>query len=527
MKKTILKKLLFLTLALMTAFVTAGLYGCSPSGNDGLSSGSSSAEPAGKAQAEPWKYNGEDTVVPGEKSETVTVKADASGEPEKITCSVTLSDIDGDSTIKDSSKLTNIKNKKGDEEFEAVDGTVYWQNKGSVIEYEGESDAAVPVSVDITYKLNGEVVSPADIKGASGEVTIRFDYHNDTVSNVAVDGGAYDMPVPFAAVTAVIFPEDVWDSIEVVNGKRTTLASQDVVMGIVFPGLKDSLGLDDKDLGEDLDLPEYFEIKGRTKNFRMDLSTTIFQNGIFSEMDDSDDINELTDSVDELADAADEIVKAAGKLQDGHKKLAKGIDGYLTGVESLDEGISSLSEGLSTLDSNTPDLKDGANGIGKSAGQIDEGMKQLIEMIPEDTDDPELAQIRAGLVELEKGTSALADGSDEFAKGVETFAKSITKLAGGAEKLEKGSGKLVKNNKAISDGLDSMGTGISKFKKGLTEFRDEGISEIVSFVKDDIADIDSRLKALKKRDSEYRSYSGADKKTDTSVMFIIETAEIS
>ena len=439
---------------------------------------------------------------------------------------MTLSGIEGTSAVEDKSDLFGIKNKKGDEEFDSRDGVIYWENKGSTIEYEGESARSIPVNVDITYMLDGEEITPEDLAGKAGEVTIRFDYNNNTVSNVAVDGGAYEMPVPFVVITAVIFPEGVWDSIEVKNGKRTTLASQDVVMGIVFPGLKGALGLSGKDIAEDLEIPDFIEIKGKTKDFRMDMSTTIFQNGLFRDMDESDDVNDLIGSADDLADAGDEIVSAAGKLLEGQKKLNKGIKGYLDGAEAIDTGIDGLAEGIDTLNSQKKSLVEGISGLKKGADGIDKGLSSIISMIPEDTEDPQLAQIRAGLVELEKGASALADGSDKLAEGAGAFSDGIGELSKGAGKLKKGSNKLVKNNKDIKKGLGSMEDAVSEFKKGLAEFRDEGISEIVSFIKDDVVDLDNRLNALKKRDSEYRSFSGADKKTDTSVMIIIETAEI-
>ena len=43
-----------------------------------------------------------------------------------------------------------------------------------------ESDGEVPVSMKVTYTLDGNEVTPEELAGKSGKVTMRFDYTNNT-----------------------------------------------------------------------------------------------------------------------------------------------------------------------------------------------------------------------------------------------------------------------------------------------------------------------------------------------------------
>ena len=96
-------------------------------------------------------------VTPGEKDESVYVKADAAGRPTEKTVEVVLKKIEGSDPIEDRSNLREIKNTEGNEEYtEAGEGRYLWQNNGEDIHYKGKSDQALPVNVRITYYLEGQ-----------------------------------------------------------------------------------------------------------------------------------------------------------------------------------------------------------------------------------------------------------------------------------------------------------------------------------------------------------------------------------
>ena len=91
-----------------------------------------------------------------EKEETVYVNQDANGTVDEITVSDWLKNVAGKEDISDVSNLTDIENVKGDEEFQQKeDGTLTWKADNADIYYQGKSNAALPVGVKISYKLDG------------------------------------------------------------------------------------------------------------------------------------------------------------------------------------------------------------------------------------------------------------------------------------------------------------------------------------------------------------------------------------
>ncbi len=71
------------------------------------------------------------TASDADKSETVYVKADASGTINEIKVQTDLKNTGTSKEIKDFSTLKDIKNTKGNESFtQSSDGTITWENKG-------------------------------------------------------------------------------------------------------------------------------------------------------------------------------------------------------------------------------------------------------------------------------------------------------------------------------------------------------------------------------------------------------------
>ena len=129
------------------------------------------------------------TASDADKSETVYVKADASGTIHEIKVQTDLKNNGTSNEIKDFSTLKDIKNTKGNESFtQSSDGTITWENKGDDIHYEGTSTEELPVNVKISYTLDGKSIQPEDLSGKSGKLGIRFDYENTTEENVTING---------------------------------------------------------------------------------------------------------------------------------------------------------------------------------------------------------------------------------------------------------------------------------------------------------------------------------------------------
>ena len=110
-----------------------------------------------------------------DKKETVFVMADATGETDHIVVSERLYNADGSDVLTDVSALDNIENVGGEQTFSDENGMLVWNAQGSDISYEGTSEAPLPVSVHISYKLDGRDVTPEELAGKSGHLEISIE----------------------------------------------------------------------------------------------------------------------------------------------------------------------------------------------------------------------------------------------------------------------------------------------------------------------------------------------------------------
>ena len=103
-----------------------------------------------------------------EKEQTVYVNADQNGNVEKVIVSNWLKNTDKESTLEDNSELNDITNVKGEESYtQGSNGKLVWAADGNDIYYQGETSKELPVSVKMTYFLDGREISAADLAGSA------------------------------------------------------------------------------------------------------------------------------------------------------------------------------------------------------------------------------------------------------------------------------------------------------------------------------------------------------------------------
>ncbi len=290
------------------------------------------------------------------KDEMVYVLAGADGSVQKVIVSDWLKNVPGDATITDRSELVDIENVKGDESFTAgEDNALVWDAQGNDIYYQGTTDKELPVEIAVSYKLDGESISPEELVGKSGKVTIRFDYTNKQYEEVEIDGQKEKIYVPFAMLTGALLDDDTFTNAEVTNGKLIGDGAHTIAIGAAFPGLQEDLKIPE----EEFEIPDYLEITGDAENFEPCMTVTFATNelinGLVSEtdMDEADIEGALQESVGELLDAMDQLENGAGSLAAGAGDLDNGIT-------SLQEGVTQLSDGLTELSGSNDSLNEGA-----------------------------------------------------------------------------------------------------------------------------------------------------------------------
>lgn len=268
------------------------------------------------------------------------------------------------------------------------------KNQGEKDSYtQSTPDKEAPVSLKVTYSLDGNEISAADLNGKNGHVVIRYDYTNELYETREIAGKEEKIYVPFAVMTGMILDNDNFSNIRVSSGKVINDGNHSVVTGIVFPGLGTNL-----DMEEDLD--DYLEIEADVTDFTMNESYCIATNSVFSRLDLSnvDDLDDLTEAMDDLEDATHQLMDGtsdlydgvtelydkSGDLKDGVKELYDGskdlrdgaykvADGTVTlrgGIGSLQSGVGTLQEGTKTLLAGTQSLQSGANDLKTGLGQL-------------------------------------------------------------------------------------------------------------------------------------------------------------
>lgn len=268
------------------------------------------------------------------------------------------------------------------------------KNQGEKDSYtQSTPDKDAPISLKVTYTLDGKEISPADLNGQSGHVVIRYDYTNELYETREIAGKEEKIYVPFAVMTGMILDNDNFSNIQVSSGKVINDGSHSVVTGIVFPGLGTNLDMED-------DFDDYLEIEADATDFTMNESYCIATNSVFSRLDlsDVDDLDDLTEAMDDLEDATNklldgtsdlydgvtELYDKSGDLKDGVKELSDGsndlrdgaykvADGTVTlrgGVGSLKGGVETLQNGTKTLLAGTQSLQSGANDLKNGLGQL-------------------------------------------------------------------------------------------------------------------------------------------------------------
>lgn len=297
------------------------------------------------------------------KDETVYVLANAEGEAKRVIVSDWLTNPDGEKDLADATTLKDAKAVKGSAFLK--DG-VWYNADGADVYYQGDAEDALPVNLTVSYTLDGEAKTAAEMTGKSGRVTIRVACDVKETK----DG----VKVPFAALTAALLDNDVFTNIEVTNGKFLDDGDRTVVVGWALPGLQETLKLD----AETVTLPEYVEITADAKNFEAPTTLTVVTNELFSAVDvDSIDATELTENINKLKDGIAQLKDGASRLADGVSALKDGAKTLADGATELKNGAEALKEGANPLGDGVSQLNDGATALETGSAQLTEGLNTL------------------------------------------------------------------------------------------------------------------------------------------------------
>ena len=319
---------------------------------------------SGDSQAEPQTQTVRTTAVPsGEevacKDETVYVLIDAEGSVKKIIVSDWISNAIGKSDIEDLTDLQDIEVINSDAGYTVGgDNTKVWNAQGNDIYYQGNIDKELPIAMSVTYKLDGQYITPDELAGKSGKVTIRFDYENRQYEMVEINGKREKIYVPFVALTGMILDNSTFRNIEISGGRIVNDGDRTIIIGFALPGMQESLGVDT----ERLEIPDYIEITADATDFSLGMTVTVVTNELFNDLDSGKILSagDLEGTLAELTDAMDQLIDGSSQLYDGLDTLLEKSGALVGGIDQLSDGALQLKNGASDLDAGAAELQSGA-----------------------------------------------------------------------------------------------------------------------------------------------------------------------
>lgn len=385
------------------------------------------------------------------KEETVYVNADATGNSDEVTVSDWLKNSGSVSgNLTDESILKEIKNVKGDETFTENGDQLTWNTAGEDIYYQGTTDKELPVSVKLTYFLDGKEVKPDELKGKSGHLKIQVQYTNNEKKTVTVDGKEEEVYTPFVMMTGMILPNETFSNVTIDNGKVISDGSRNIVVGFGIPGLKDSLDLDEETTKEAEDkgvtIPENFEMEADVTDFTMSSTFTVALTDLLDDMDMDNiiDVDSLKDSLNELEDAALELVSGSGTLADGASTLADGVSSYTAGADELNAGIQKYLGSNGELNGSVTEY---VNGVGKVVKGVKDYTSEtnalangVISYVAGEqkiaAGAAQLSQLSKGLEQVQTAVDTLSKAADGKGEATDDLVIAANQLAAGTKQLQ-------------------------------------------------------------------------------------------
>ena len=332
---------------------------------------------------------------------------------------------------------------------------------GDTTTNQSSSSKSAPVSMKVTYKLNGVETKPEDMIGKSGKVTIRYDYTNNEKKTIKVNGKSQTAYVPFTMITGTLLPTDKFSNVEVTNGKVSKVGDNIIALGMTMPGLKDTLNLKFDGESLDMDIPEYFEISADVNDFELDMSMSVATTSVLNDVDVDDfSLAKLEDKMNELQSAADQLTDGTVTLQDGTQTLADSIPALTDGVNQLNDGAGTLKNGIYAY-------TDGATALAAGAGQLKDGITAYTDGASKLS--AGAGQLKGGLSTYTAGVAAAASGTADLKSGINAYTTGAKNLGNGAAALKKGINDYTAGVTKAADGALQVSNGVSQLKKMLTE----------------------------------------------------------
>ena len=517
------------------------------------------------------------------KDETVYGKFDNTGKIKSVYVNEHLINNTKESELKDYTELKEIFNLNGDETFNIDGSSIVWNSNGNDIFYQGKYENDLPVTLKITYKLDGKETNVSDMLGKSGKVDITIKYINNDKHSMLINGKYETLYTPFVVMFGTSINETNTSNITINNGKVVSNGSKNFIVGISTPGLYESLKISNfKDL-------DTIKISYDTTCFELGSIYSVITPKVIDESDLKifDKIDNLSNKVNTLQKNTDLIESNTLKLYNGSSLIRKNLLNSINNLKNNSGNVLNEKEleaistkvvnetnktftddykvklGESTWKTVSASLKSSDEVTNKvtsiTTSSVSNAVIDYLKSVGEYEDyvkcemgDSASCQVIASDKTLPYVKVAALKSSSETAKNVSSYVsnytaevvtKTVAPLVAQTTALE--TSKTVSKNvanevansvkeasiqtvssslKELYDGISKLDDGLKELSDGITKYNNDGIKSISKLVNGDVKNISARVKALTKLSNDYKTIQSTKKVNgSTKLIYVIDS----
>ena len=498
------------------------------------------------------------------KDETVYAHLNENGESKSVVVSEILKNTENKNELLDYSTLENIINKNGNETYTLDKNNLTWMSNGNDIYYEGKYQKNLPISMNITYKLNGKKVNAKDALGQSGKVEITINYKNSSKRTINVNGKNANIYTPFMIMYGAMLDSNYNKNVTINNGKVISNGNKNMIVGLSIPGLRESLNINEINL-------DSLVITYETTNFEVPTMYNIVSNKLISDGNfNISKISTIYDKVDNLQEGIDKINEGSQNLSDGLTLLKNTLTSSLSALDDTSDALTSSEVSYiketavnSTLNQMKANIITDENG--NVLGSKDENVNTIVTNSVKKAALNYLASINEegnantyltimtkmqNNIELNDEEKVFAythkdtltilgiviNASEVSAKDVSTNISTYV-ASSVAGNVSESVAKTVANNvksvaventkKSLNELLNAiikLDNGALTLNEGITKYNNEGISEISKIVNNNVKEYEIRLNELNKLAKEYKTIEdkSVSNKDETKFIMVVD-----
>ncbi len=488
-----------------------------------------------------------------EKKETVYSKLNYDGTIKSTIVNEQLINSDELDTIDDYSELKDILNINDNRTFTQNNNQLTWSAKGKDILYQGTTDKELPVSLKITYLLDGVEYKVSDIVGKSGKITIKIQYINQDKH-----GNLY---TPFIATLGSIISTTNNQNLTIDNGKVINNGNNYIIVGLATPGLYESLGL------YELKNMDTITINYDTTKFELSSMYTIITPKLIetSDLDIFDKLDEVYSKVNDLQSSMNTIEEGATKVASGSNELKEKLEQAISKIDDESDALTSdqvayiKSQAVNSVNKTfTDEYKEqiGNNAVNKlkenstyqnivnSLNTLEEnGITSSLVSICQSTTIPEqylevcinnkdyitkytTLQEMKKLMEETTRITAINSAYDSAIQTSSLVAESTSISV--ANQVKKASIEATKTSLGtLYSGVDELNNGIQELSQGISKYNEEGIKQISTLVNGKLKSMSYRIKELSNLADNYQTFAGSSEKSTTRFILTTDALKVS